>query len=92
MAIRLISTARGLVVCGQISVHTRLQREIGPRLLTAPLCQTDEYKDKKGAEDEPRESCVFHGLNTVMNLKNKTSVMSEKAAVSPAQFNAALGR
>lgn len=59
------------MVRSQISVHTRLQLEIGPPLLTDPLCQTDERDDagKKSKKADQSPVVCLRGLKTVLNVK-----------------------
>lgn len=56
------------MVRGQISVHTRLQMEIGPRLFTDPLHQTDERHDM--GEQQSRAKLCLCSLDTVLNVKS----------------------
>lgn len=61
---RLISAAPGLVVRWQITVHARLQKQIRPCVLTAPLCETDGRK--KCRKKRSRGLCFY--CITAINL------------------------
>lgn len=83
---RLISTARGLVVCRQITVHTRLQLQIRPHHLTKPLCGTDGSDDKTKWRKKAKSSSFFFHMVTHPRLNRWCPLGSESTDDSSAQY------
>ena len=70
---------------------TQIEQEIQDKALNAPRIRPDDLEAKIVSEDYH----VFEGTNVtvcLLTLQNGFAVVGESAAVSPANFNAEVGR